>query len=205
MEYVPGYTPKDDYDDMIVIRKYLKHKLPGKYLFKIPTYEYLMFLGWDEVINYDWIQKMLTNNPMLYLTDQNKHIKFEEKVKNGMYHCGQFDECDKIHGYAFVILSNGDVIQGSFWHGGSTENTHFLSISTNAEGNKYTFWDFSWKLEGYVKLVTESGTQERYLKPHINKTYEGTEKTEGKAHRFYKSSWESNMRTLSSKWLSWTS
>ena len=65
--------------------KYTKHSSKGKYLFMIPTHEYLKHLSGHEFDNYEKTLKVLTKNPLIYETNENRHLIMEEYVKNGSY------------------------------------------------------------------------------------------------------------------------
>ena len=59
---------------------------------------------------------------MVHITNENKNLQLFEKVVDGEYYCGQFDqnryEDEGIfHGYGFSIPSKGIIKQGLFIHG----------------------------------------------------------------------------------------
>ena len=184
MEYAPDDASKESYDDMIVIKKYLRHNSKGKYLFKVPTYEYLKFLGWKEVANYDWIQSILINNPTTRLIDENKNIRLKELVIKGEYHCGQFDQKNKLHGFGFKILSKGEVWQGVFIHGNIHKSNQIAGLTLIQE-EEYVFMDQKLNSGRYWRCVDKDGMEEMYENTISEKNYERAIREQGKPFGFY--------------------
>ena len=61
--------------------KYTKHESNAKYLFEIPTHEYLQCLTGSEFKDYEKYQKILTKYPQINITSENKKMETTEEVK----------------------------------------------------------------------------------------------------------------------------
>ena len=92
--------------------KYTKHESNAKYLFEIPTHEYLQCLTGSEFKDYEKYQKILTKYPQINITSENKKMETTEEVKYLGYYWTKYDKDRPDICYGFTIYKEGGFIQG---------------------------------------------------------------------------------------------
>ena len=163
--------------------KYLEHASKAKYLFKVPTHDYLKALTGQEFKNYDEIWKILTTQPQILATSQENGQAMEELVIGNNYYCGKFSEMGCLNGYGFIIESSGRVKQGVFVYSKLDYGKEHLIINSKLSynftskcadfGRKYGYYSESdpdgCVIEGYEKERSNSG--EMHINCNQNKEF----------------------------------
>ena len=121
----------------------------------------MVYLTGNWFNNYDEIAKMLIKSPLILKPSEK--INLTEKVIDGDYYWGQFDEEDKLNGYGFFISKKGYLQQEKFEHGKSILKHHLVyDVWQELQG---IYFYRNWETSGYwFGTSTNSKVIEGYAK-----------------------------------------